>query len=172
MKNLMRPHVLALSLLGLGVAACGKGGGGGGDCGPLTVTVDGAPVAGLTHGYAITMVQGGERTEQVQLFNHEAKCEDLVSRKGRTVPDGEESVRAFAGGSGTFGRGIGLDAHTQMGVDVELIGERPKNPGDKVAVCVASASFKPVAGKYKDKAVTVSGKLEGTYCGVMDFDAK
>jgi len=166
MKRIML-SVIGVSLASIPAACGGKKT----ECGPLEVTVDGKPLTGLTHGYAITHKRGDELTQQVELFNHEATCDELTSRKGRNVPDGEQAIRAFTGGKGTFGRGVGIESHTQMGLDVDLMGEPPKSPGDKVALCVSDASFKPAIGDYKDKAVTVKGKLEGTYCGVMDWDA-
>ncbi|MCC6621855.1 MAG: hypothetical protein IT385_11405 [Deltaproteobacteria bacterium] len=168
----MKRLILIVGVVSLGSWQAACGGGKKTECGPLEVTVDGKPVTGLTHGYAITHKRAGELTQQVEVFNHEAKCEELVSRKGRSVPDGEQAVRAFTGGSGMMGQGVGIESHTQMGVDVALMGEAPKNPGDKVALCVSDASFKPAIGDYKDKAVVVKGKLEGTYCGVMDWDAE
>lgn len=153
------------------VTAAACGGKGGGECAPLEVKVDGQAVQGLKHAYAITQTGSGNTLHQVQIFNHEETCANLTARS-RTVPDGEEAFRAFAGGSGTFGKGVGIDAHTQLGVDVELMTDVPKNPGDKVAVCVPPTTFKPVAGRFKDKEVSVKGKLEGAFCGVQNLDAK
>lgn len=175
MRNLIISIVFSSSLV---LTACGgKGGGGGGgeavECGPFSLTVDGQPVTGLTHGLAFTHKRNGELVQQVDLFNHDkTTCEQITSRSGRTVEEGEVSVRAFTGGSGLMGDGFGIESHTQMGLGVKLASAVPQKAGDKVALCVPESNVEPQVGDYKGKKVKVSGKFEGTWCGVMDWDAK
>ncbi len=142
-------------------------GGGGGTCAPLKVTIDGAEVPGLVHGYALTQIYKGERSEQVVVLNREETCANLLSKAGRPTPDGEIDVRANAGAS-TMTRGVGLGSHTQLGVDVKLLGAAPKAVGDKVTLCVPVTSFTG-ADDHKGKAVVVSGTFTGTWCGTMEF---
>lgn len=138
-------------------------------CAPLKVLVDGEQVTGLVHGLAITQVQGGERSEQVQVFNHaKVTCEQVLSKSGRMVEDGEIDVRANAG-KGLMSKGIGFDAHSQLGVEVALMGAAPSKPGDQVTLCAPETTFKPTVGEFKGKSVTVSGTFMGTWCGEMVF---
>lgn len=139
--------------------------GGGGGCGAPTVTVDGEVVSGLAHGYAVARPRGADTLLEVAVFDREVRCEDLL-RPSREPADGEVSVRAFMGGGGAFGHGVGVDVHTQIGVDVDLASVEPRAPGDRVALCVAEATFTPSVGRFKDRAVTMSGRFEGTFCGV------
>lgn len=162
---------LAGLVIAIVAAGCGgkKEGGGGAACGPLKVTVDGVDVAGLGNGLAITQKEGGESSEQVQLFNHaKATCAQVLSKSGREVPEGEIDVRANAGKS-MMTKGVGIDAHSQMGVEVKLTSAAPKAVGDPVTLCVPETTFTPRVGDYKDKKVTVSGTFAGTWCGVMEF---
>jgi len=152
------------------LAACGNKDGGPKTCQPLAVTVDGAPLAAMPHGLAKANNMRGDVAYEVQLFNHDkATCEGLLDKAGRQIPDGEVSVRAFAGGAGMTGNGVAIDAHTQMGGRVSLMGDKPKAVGDIVKICVDNAAFKPIAGAYKDKSVVVSGLFEGKYCGEMKY---
>ncbi|MBT9560630.1 MAG: hypothetical protein IV100_31690 [Myxococcales bacterium] len=138
-------------------------------CAPLKVLVDGEQLTGLVHGLAITQVQGGERSEQVQVFNHaKVTCEQVLSKSGRSVEDGEIDVRANAGKT-MMSKGIGFDAHSQLGVEIALMGTAPTKPGDKVTLCAPETTFKPTAGEFKGKSVTVSGTFTGTWCGEMVF---
>jgi hypothetical protein len=133
------------------------------------VLVNGEQLTGLVHGLAITQVQGGERSEQVQVFNHaKVTCEQVLSKSGRSVEDGEIDVRANAG-KGLMSKGIGFDAHSQLGIEVALMGAAPSKPGDKVMLCAPETTFKPTVGEFKDKSVTVSGAFIGTWCGEMVF---
>ena len=155
-------------VLGFGfVAGCAKKDGAtAGSCKPLTVTVDGAALPALPHGLAKANNMNGDVSYEVQLFNHDkATCDDLLNKTGRQIPEGEISVRAFAAGAGMTGKGVAIGAHTQMGGNVTLVGDKPKAAGNIVKVCVDNASFKPIAGDYRDKQVVVNGLFEGTYCG-------
>ncbi|MDQ3369684.1 MAG: hypothetical protein M3680_30040 [Myxococcota bacterium] len=139
-------------------------------CGPVAVTVDGKPLDAMPKGFARTTIMGDSRTLEVEVFNHDqTTCEEMISRKGRNVPEGELSVRAFAGGSGMMGKGVGIESHTQAGGDVSIVGDKPKAAGDVVSICVGNVSFKPRVGAYKDKQVTVKGLFTGTYCGELTF---
>lgn len=139
-------------------------------CGPLTVTIDGAPLAAMPHGLARKNVAAGEINYEVEVYNHATTtCEQFLSKSGRSVPDGEVSVRAFAGGGGLMGKGVGLAAHTQAGGDVDLVGPKPAKAGDPVQICVSEQSFTPKMGDHKGKKVTFKGLLTGTYCGELTF---
>jgi len=171
----------AIFVAGLSFTACGKSGdappGEAAEapktCGPLKVSVDGQELTGLVHGKAIFNKTAGKKTPQVDVFNHDkVTCAELTNIKGRQVADGEVAVRAFAGGSGSFGMGVGFGSHTQMGVNVDILSKMPEKDGDLVALCVKETTFSPTMGDHKGKSVTVSGKFEGAYCGVLDFDAK
>jgi hypothetical protein len=161
-------------VLGAGCSKKKEGAGGGaaaaGSCKPLAVTVDGAPLAAMPNGLARSNKMSGDVTYEVQMFNHDkASCGEMLSKSGRQVPDGEVSVRAFAGGSGMMGKGVGIDAHTQAGGNVSLASPKPKAPGDIVKVCVENVSFTPQVGDLKGKKVTVTGLFEGTFCGELTF---
>ena len=137
-------------------------------CKPLAVTVDGQPLVATPHGLARANNMHGDIAYEVQLFsNREATCDELLNKAGRHVAEDEVSVRAFAAGPGMTGKGVGIDAHTQMGASASLIGAPPKAVGDVVKICVDDTTFKPIAGAYKDKQVVVSGLFQGTYCGEL-----
>jgi len=139
-------------------------------CKPLAVTVDEARFARRPNGLARSKNMNGDISYEVQLFNHDkSTCEDMVNKSGRQVPDGEVSVRAFAGGGGMMGKGVGIDAHTQAGGNVSLVSAKPKAPGDIVKVCVDNVSFSPQVGDLKGKKVAVTGLFEGKYCGELKF---
>jgi hypothetical protein len=139
-------------------------------CGPLTVTVDGQPLAAMPHGVARANVMNGDTSYEVEVFNHDkTTCEQLLSKTGREIPDGEVSVRAFAGGDGLMGKGVGIGAHTQAGGDVELVSAKPKAVGDVVSICVSETTFTPKIGDHKDKKIVFKGLVSGKYCGEMKF---
>jgi len=141
-----------------------------GDCKPLSVTVDGTALPALGKGLAKANDMNGDISYEVQLYNHDkATCDELLNKAGRQVPEDEISVRAFAAGAGMTGKGVAIDAHTQMGGPVTLASDKPKAVGDVVKVCVDNVAFKPIAGRYKDKQVVISGLFEGTYCGDMKW---
>ncbi len=138
-------------------------------CEPLAVTVDGVPLPPVGHGLARANNMHGDVSYEVQLTNQPGvTCEQLLSEAGRAVPDGEIMVRAFAGGAGLTGHGVGIDAHSQMGGAVTLLA-KPRAIGDLVEVCVDHMSFTPIAGAYKGTHVTVSGRFAGAYCGEMTW---
>jgi hypothetical protein len=159
-------------------AGCSKktdksGGGGGGAaaaCKPLAVTVDGTPLAAMPNGLAKSNNMSGDLSYEVHVFDHDkTTCEDMLSKSGRTVPEGEVSVRAWAGGAGSMGKGVGLSAHAQMDVDVKLVSDKPKAAGDVVKLCVNNVSFTPQIGAEKGKTVVMDGLVEGKYCGEMKW---
>jgi hypothetical protein len=161
----------AAVVLVLLAAACSKrDGASAASCKPLAVTVDGVPLAGLTHGLARGNRMQDGITYEVQLFDHgQVTCELLLDKAGRRVVPGEINVRAFAGGAGYTGKGVAIDAHTQMGGAVSLASEPPSAPGDVVKLCAGEVAFAPIAGAYKDKQVTISGLFEGRYCGELSW---
>jgi hypothetical protein len=164
----MRNALILLTALLPLTTACSKKGGGA--CKALSVTIDGKAIPGLGHGLARVNKMHDERNWEVDLFNHDkVTCEQFNSKSGRSVAEGEISVRAFAGGEGMMGAGVGIDSHTQSGVTVNLTGDKPKVVGDKVTICVDNASFKPMVGANKDKTVVIDGLFEGSYCGEMSF---
>ena len=147
---------------GLAIAGCGKKneeGGGGPDCKPLTVTIDGQPVAGLANG--LGYVETGD-SYSLYVFNHDkATCEQLLA-KSRQVPEGEESV-GF--GIGSLGPSIGYDANGLIGkaVEVKLV-TKPAKAGDPMAMCV-KATLPVKIGKNKGKTLVAEGLVEGKFCG-------
>jgi len=170
----MKKLVVLVAVLAAGCSKKDEGGGaaggGGGACKPLTVTVDGSALAAMPHGLARSNNMNGDITYEVHMFNHDkSTCEELVSKSGRNVPDGEVSVRAFAGGTGMMGAGVGIESHTQAGDKAKLVSEKPKAAGDLVKICVSEMTFTPRIGDYKDKKVTVSGTFEGKYCGELKW---
>jgi len=162
---------LALLVVVGSLVACSKHeGGASGDCKPVAVTVDGTALPAMPKGLAKANNMNGDVSYEVQLFNHDkATCDDMLNKSGRQVPDDEISVRAFAAGAGMTGKGVAIDAHTQMGGAVTLASDTPKAVGDVVKVCVDNVAFTPIAGRYKDKNVVVNGLFEGTYCGEMKW---
>jgi hypothetical protein len=155
-------HKLALVLLV--VAGCGKKMTAE-SCGALTVTVDGKPLAAMPNGLARLNIYGDSKTYEVEVFNHDkSTCEQFVDRKGREIPQGEVSVRAFAGGDGLMGKGVGIESHTQAGGDVELV-TKPKAVGDQTAICVDGVSFTPRIGDHQGKKVEIKGLFAGKFCG-------
>lgn len=166
-------HLALLLVAALAVVSgCSKkdGGGGGGTCTPLVVTVDGTALPAMPHGLARTNNMNGDITVEVQMFNHDkVACEAMVSKAGRQIADGEQSVRAFAGGTGMMAKGVGIESHTQAGGEVRMIGDKPKAVGDVVKICVDNVSFKPRVGELKDKQVTVTGLFEGKHCGELTY---
>jgi hypothetical protein len=154
------------------LAACAKrdAATGSGTCKLLSVTVDGTALPAMPHGLAKANNMNGDVSYEVLVFNHaKTTCDQLMNRSGYDVVDGEVSVRAFAGGAGMTEKGVAIDAHTQMGGNVTLVGSPPKAVGDVVEVCADNVAFKPIAGKYKDTQVVVTGLFAGQYCGELKW---
>jgi hypothetical protein len=170
-------NVTKLTWLAVGAAlaaGCGKknesGGAAGGSCAPLTVTVDGTALPAMPTGLARGNNMRGDISYEVLMFNHDkATCAELVSKSGRQIPEGEVSVRAFAGGRGMMGKGVGIESHTQAGGEVSLISATPTAAGDVVKICVDNVTFSPRVGANKGKKVTVNGLFAGTYCGELTW---
>ena len=160
-------HKLALVMVAVVAAAACKKAKTAETCGALSVTIDGKPQPAMPNGLARLTVVGNDKLYEVQVFNHDqATCEQFISRSGRNVPDGEVSVRAFGGGDGLMGKGVGLASHTQAGGDVDVV-TKPKAVGDPVAICVDGVTFTPSIGDNKGKKVEIKGLFTGTYCGEM-----
>ena len=174
----MRILVATIAGAGLLLGACskkdkdaggGQGGGQGGDpkadlsgpCPALAVTVEGAPLEGLVHGHAVTMVNGSYTTHVVQLFNHDkSTCEEMLSGR-RSVHDGEVTVRAFHGEM----PGVGVDSYTHVAGTLTL--DKPTDKvGEPMQICVRTPiEFTPTAGDFKGKKVTVVGTFTAKFCG-------
>jgi len=139
-------------------------------CGALSVTVEGQPLPAMPNGFARANIMNGDTSYEVDVFNHDQiTCEKFIDKGGRQVPDGEVSVRAFAGGDGLMGRGVGIESHTQAGGEVSLVSAKPKAVGDLVQICADNISFTPQVGKNKGKKVVVKGLFTGKYCGETRF---
>ena len=101
-------------------------------CPALEVVVGEQPLPALEHGLARAIRHGDRLTYEVHVFDRPgATCAQLLDRSPRATRPGEIGVRAFAGASG---RGIAIDAWTQAGGKIVLVGEPPKQPGDKVTL--------------------------------------
>lgn len=156
-------------MLAIGVAGCKKPKTAE-SCGPLTVTIDGQPLPAMPNGLARKSVMTGDSNYEVQLFNHDkSTCEEMISKQGRNVFEGEVSVRAFTGGEGMMGKGVGIEVHIQAGGDVELVSGKPKAVGDVVQICADNVSFKPHMGRNQGKQIKINGLLTGKYCGELNF---
>ena len=155
---------LALALVLVASVGCGKKKTAE-NCGALTVTVDGKPLAAMPNGLA--RLYSDTKAYEIEVFNHDkSTCEQMLDRKGREIPAGEVSVRAFAGGEGMMSKGVGIEMHTQAGGDIDIV-TKPKAVGDPVAICVDGVSFTPRMGDNKDKKVEIKGLFTGKYCGEM-----
>jgi hypothetical protein len=137
------------------------------DCPPLVVTIDGVTAPALPHGLARLNVWDRDRSYEVHRFSHaEVTCEHVLKSAAAPAREGELHVRAYAGGSGlATGQGVGIDAHTQMGARVVLVGAPPAAVGDAVRLCARGGAFTPIVGAYQGRRVEIRGLLEGTYCG-------
>ncbi|MBA3453687.1 MAG: hypothetical protein H0T42_11400 [Deltaproteobacteria bacterium] len=131
-------------------------------CPPLSVTLDGAPIAGLGHGKGVTLMNAGYTTHMVQLYNHDkTTCEDTLALR-HTQEEGEINVRAWHGAA----PGVGIDAFTQVEGKITL-DRTPEKVGDDLDICVREPiSFTPNAGTYSGKKVAIVGKFSGVFCGV------
>jgi hypothetical protein len=133
-------------------------------CPPLTFTINGEPRTGFVHGLATRQESSADTAWQVEMYNHDAvTCEEVLSKSGRQVKEGELDVRAF---SGQRYWGVGYGSHAQMATaPVELVGAPPEKPGDEVVLCAAEHAFTRQDGT----RVVIAGTFKGTYCGVMKF---
>jgi hypothetical protein len=157
----MKRFIMCAAVAALAGTGCGKSGGGGagGSCGPLKVTLDGQPVAGLTHGMG-THDQGGY---SITVFNHDKTTCDEMLAGARAIQDGEKSVTVSAGG--TFGAGISYDANTQMGTGISgSLKTKPAKPGDPIAICIKGTLDLQI-GDDKGKKLAVEGEVDGQFCG-------
>ena len=134
-------------------------------CGPLKLSMAGKDLPAMTYGLAIKKHDGYE----VEMFNmNKTTCENVLDTKGRNIPEGEDSVTAFAGGSGMMRSGVVYHANTVAGdkVKADVLLE-PKAKGDKVQICVQDAKIEIAFGEDKGKELTINGLFEGQYCGEM-----
>lgn len=167
----LRKRHLALALL---LAGCGsredRSPPPAGACEPLEILVDDQPLPAMTHGLARAVRRAGSdrATYEVHVFDRPgATCEQLLAKQPRAAPAGELGARAFAGATG---RGIAIDAWTQAGGSIALSGETPKQPGDRVTICVRDrTTFEPKLGAYRGKRITVRGTFTGTFCGDLEL---
>jgi hypothetical protein len=136
------------------------------DCAPLTVTIDGEPVAGLDHAFAYSEPENGAGTGGfgVDVFNHgDASCDDVLSGS-RDVPEGEVTVKAFATEGSTRGA-VAIGSKTNYAQGVELL-RKAESVGDEVAICVTEAGW--TAGGFGEdagKRYEISGLFTAEYCG-------
>ena len=138
-------------------------------CAPFSLVADGVAITDLTHGLAVEMKDASGSSLQIEEVNTDAvTCTDVLSKNGRNGATGERSMRAFIGQQAS-NSGVEFDQFVQMGLSIRRLGAEPVNAGDPVAMCIDNYTFTPIGGPYKDKRVTVGGKLQGTYCGAMDF---
>jgi hypothetical protein len=133
-------------------------------CGKLAVAIEGKPLPQLTHGLA-RKHHGGYEITMMNL--DKTTCANILDANGRVIPDGEVSVKAFAGGDGMMSKGVVYDANTEIGdrVAATLIGDPPKAKGDPVRICVQDATIEIGFGSDRGKHVAITGLFEGTYCG-------
>jgi len=167
---ILMPLAMACSKKKAGEAGAAAGAeGGAAACKPLVVTVDGQPIPRLGHGIGRFSTEGTETQWQVDLFNYDVTCDAYMNKNGRQVDAAEIDVRAFAGGDGPMGHGVGLESWTQAGAKVALVGDKPAKVDDKLSLCVEETTFKPGVGDFKDKTVVIGGLFEGRYCGEMHW---
>ena len=134
------------------------------DCAPLTVTIDGEPVDGLTHAFAYSEPETGPGTGGfgVDVFNHGASCADVLAGS-RDVPEGEVHVKAFV--QEASGRGsVAVGSKTNFAQGVELL-RKAEATGEPVAICVSNVKW--TAGGFGGDGPTyeISGLFQGEYCG-------
>ena len=110
----MRKLLIVVLVCGVG---CGKKSPTAESCGTLKVTLDGKPLPALTYGLAIKKSTGAY---EVDMFNmNKTTCENLLDTHGRMVPEGEVSVKAFAGGTGMMSQGVVYNANTEAGSNIK-----------------------------------------------------
>jgi hypothetical protein len=137
-------------------------------CPALEATAGDQPLPPLAHGLARAIRRGDRVTYEVHVFDRPgATCPQLLAKSPRAAPPGEVSMRAFVGGTG---RGIAIDAWTQTGGTISLVGQPPKQAGDTVTLCVRERfAFEPGIGAYRNKRISVRGAFTGSYCGVLEM---
>jgi hypothetical protein len=155
----MKHFIMVVAATAAAMAGCGKGGGGEATCGPLTVTLDGKPIDGMTHGLGVHDIGG----YSITVFNHDkTTCDEMLSG-ARAIQDGEKSVTVSAGGQ--LGAGISYDANTQMGTGISgSIKTKPAKAGDPMAICINGTVALQI-GDDKGKKVHVEGEVDGQFCG-------
>lgn len=138
-------------------------------CGPLAITVDGAPVTNL-RGLAVTLKNGPYETEQVELYDTDkVTCAEVLA-PSFAFPAGAVSLRAYYHAQA---QGLGTEAYTAMGVGGITLVAKAAKVGDPTSLCVpAGSTFTPNTGSFAGKKVDVSGLLAGAYCGVKDTNAR
>lgn len=132
-----------------------------GPCPALSVTVDGVPLTGLSHGQAVTLVNAGQTTQLVNLFDHDqATCEEALAGR-HPLRAGEHYVKAFHSAA----PGVGIETHTQLEGTLTLDRMATK-VGEPVEICVRRpVVFTPGGGAYEGKLVSIVGKFAGAWCG-------
>jgi hypothetical protein len=136
------------------------------DCPPLTVTMDGEPVAGLDHAFAYSEPENGPGTGGfgVDVFNHgDASCDDVLAGS-RDVPEGEVVVKAFATEGSSRGS-VAIGSKTNFAQGVELV-RKAESVGDEVAICVSKAGWTTGGfGEDAGKRYEIDGLFRAEYCG-------
>jgi hypothetical protein len=125
------------------------------------VTVDGERLPAMTNGLAFSYKLSGNVQWQVDISNLGMECERYMGTDGRVLRDGEQTVHASTG----VAPGVGIDNLSVPHENVEIVGATPSKPGDKLALCVAAATFTGALDAYEDKKIVMNGRLEGMYCG-------
>lgn len=144
----------------------GTGGGDGkhddGKCPALEITVDGAPLEGMTHGQAVTVINPPYTIHMVNLYNREAPCESPPSM-ARQPAEGEIYAKAWFSDM----PGVGIDAYTEVPMKPNIkVTKETKTVGEPFEICVFEpVAFTPTAGAYTDKKVVMKGLFTGTFCG-------
>lgn len=128
-------------------------------CPPLTITVDGVPLA-LPYGRAVTRIEDGRTSYFVTLYNHDdTSCREVVAGLA-WVRDGERSLFATAGGL----PGVGTD-RIQRSNQV-AIEQLPTELGEPMAICVRQpVTFTAHAGPLAGHTISAVGAFVGAFCG-------
>ncbi len=133
-------------------------------CSELSITVDGRELTPLSNAIAIQERKAGGY--MVQLYDHDGvDCRQALS--GHRVPRPREVfARAYVGPT-AHQTAVGLGEDTKMDVGA-VLAERPEKVGDQVAICLRNpVSFTGTAGTWAGKQITMSGRFEGTFCGMQ-----
>lgn len=150
------------TLLLMLVVGCGdkkkSDGDGAASCKPLSATIDGKPVADVSHG--LGFVQKGDYS--IYVFNHDkVTCEQLLA-PSRTSSSDEVFISA---GLSSYGPAVAYNTTAKLGPGVEVkLTTKPAKPGDRMAMCVkATVPFK--SGEHAGKSMLIEGLLAGSFCG-------